>query len=59
YDLPHKNLDFFQHRSGRTGRMEKKGDVIILTTEKDELLINKIKKKLNISFKPIKFTKNK
>ncbi|MDO8030031.1 DEAD/DEAH box helicase ['Planchonia careya' phytoplasma] len=59
YDLPHKNLDFFQHRSGRTGRMEKKGDVIILTTKKDELLITKIQKKLNISFKPIKFTKNK
>ncbi|MDV3166091.1 MAG: DEAD/DEAH box helicase ['Waltheria sp.' little leaf phytoplasma] len=58
YDLPHKNLDFFQHRSGRTGRMGKSGDIIVLSTEKDELLINKIQKKLNISFKKIAFNKN-
>ncbi|MDO8064089.1 DEAD/DEAH box helicase [Candidatus Phytoplasma bonamiae] len=59
YDLPHKNLDFFQHRNGRTGRMEKSGDIIILMTEKDELFLNEIQKKLNISFKQIQFNNKK
>ncbi|MDV3158118.1 MAG: C-terminal helicase domain-containing protein, partial [Pigeon pea little leaf phytoplasma] len=59
YDLPHKNLDFFQHRNGRTGRMEKSGDIIVLMTEKDELFLDTMQKKLNISFKQIQFNNKK
>ncbi|MDV3196317.1 MAG: DEAD/DEAH box helicase [Candidatus Phytoplasma stylosanthis] len=56
YDLPHKNLEFFQHRSGRTGRMGKEGKVLIFYDEKEINSLTKIKKNNNISFKNIVLT---
>lgn len=58
YDLPSKNLEFFQHRSGRTGRMGKEGKVIIFYDEKDQTSLTKIQKNYNISFQKITLTEN-
>ncbi|MEZ0180368.1 DEAD/DEAH box helicase, partial ['Camptotheca acuminata' phytoplasma] len=58
YDLPHKNLEFFQHRSGRTGRMGKEGKIIVFYDEKDKETLNKLKIKNNIIFKEITLNKN-
>lgn len=41
YDLPYQ-LEFFKHRSGRTGRMEKEGIVITIVSEKDSRKIEKL-----------------
>ncbi|WP_323847524.1 MAG: DEAD/DEAH box helicase [Phytoplasma sp.] len=58
YDLPSKNLEFFQHRSGRTGRMGKEGNVILFYDEKEELSLIKIKKNYGICFNKIMLTEN-
>ncbi|WP_334331108.1 DEAD/DEAH box helicase [Candidatus Phytoplasma prunorum] len=42
YDLP-LHLEFFQHRSGRTGRMGKSGEVITIYNESEIKTINKLK----------------
>ncbi|CAP18215.1 Superfamily II DNA and RNA helicase [Candidatus Phytoplasma mali] len=42
YDLP-LHLEFFQHRSGRTGRMGKPGEVITIYNESEIKTINKLK----------------
>lgn len=44
YDLPHF-LEFFMHRSGRTGRMHDSGDVITFMTVDDHRKIEKLKEK--------------
>lgn len=43
YDLPHF-LEFFQHRSGRTGRMHDSGMVITFLSVNDHRKIDKLKK---------------
>jgi ATP-dependent RNA helicase CshB len=57
YDLPSKNLEFFKHRSGRTGRMGKDGSVLVIYNEKDKITLDKIKKMNNIDFHHITLTK--
>ncbi|VEU80615.1 DEAD/DEAH box helicase [Haploplasma axanthum] len=47
YDLPYK-LEFFKHRSGRTGRMEKEGIVITIVDNNDR---NKVKRLEEMGFK--------
>lgn len=42
YDLPN-HFEYFTHRSGRTGRMEKEGVVIVLTNEQDGYKLAKLK----------------
>ncbi|MFP7699700.1 MAG: DEAD/DEAH box helicase [Candidatus Phytoplasma pyri] len=42
YDLP-LHLEFFQHRSGRTGRMGKPGEVITIYNESEIKTIHKLK----------------
>jgi ATP-dependent RNA helicase CshB len=54
FDLPRQNLEFFQHRNGRTGRKEKKGNVFLFYDEKDQKSLLKIKKNKNIELKEIK-----
>ena len=44
YDLPHL-LEFFQHRSGRTGRMHDSGTVITFMSVDDHRKIEKLKQK--------------
>ncbi|MDX9692509.1 MAG: DEAD/DEAH box helicase, partial [Acholeplasmataceae bacterium] len=44
YDLPHM-LEFFQHRSGRTGRMHDSGIVITFMSVNDHRKIDKLKQK--------------
>ena len=44
YDLPHM-LEFFQHRSGRTGRMHDSGTVITFMSVDDHRKIEKLKQK--------------
>ncbi|QTX03217.1 superfamily II DNA/RNA helicase [Candidatus Phytoplasma luffae] len=58
YDLPKKNLEFFQHRSGRTGRMGKEGKVLIFYDEKEQKSLQKIKQQHNIVFQNIVLTEN-
>lgn len=48
YDLPHF-LDFYMHRSGRTGRMNDTGEVITFMTVDDHRRIDKLREK-GISF---------
>lgn len=56
YDLPN-NLEFFKHRSGRTGRMEKEGIVITISTNEDRHKITRLKE-MGINFLEYKLTKN-
>lgn len=44
FDLPH-HLEFFMHRSGRTGRMRDSGEVITFMTVDDHRKIEKLKQK--------------
>ncbi|VEU82182.1 DEAD/DEAH box helicase [Acholeplasma hippikon] len=44
YDLPYM-LEFFKHRSGRTGRMGDEGDVITLFDDNDQKKIDKLRNK--------------
>lgn len=46
YDLPYR-LEFFRHRSGRTGRMDKEGEVITFASNDDR---NKIKRLIDMGF---------
>ncbi len=55
YDLPH-HLEFFQHRSGRTGRMNDTGKVITFMTVNDHRKIEKLKSQ-GISFVDYQLTK--
>ncbi|HKL95203.1 MAG TPA: DEAD/DEAH box helicase [Haploplasma sp.] len=43
YDLPY-HLEFFKHRSGRTGRMNKEGEVITIALNSDRNKINRLAK---------------
>ncbi|MDL2292736.1 DEAD/DEAH box helicase [Acholeplasma sp. OttesenSCG-928-E16] len=43
FDLP-SNMEFFYHRSGRTGRMNQSGNVYVLEKETDNRKIDSIKK---------------
>lgn len=54
YDLPHF-LEFFMHRSGRTGRMNDTGEVITFMTVDDHRKIEKLKSK-GIPFIPYLLT---
>jgi len=54
YDLPYK-LEFFLHRSGRTGRMGDTGEVITLYDSNDQPKIDKLKNK-GIPFEPYTLT---
>lgn len=47
YDLPYM-LEFFKHRSGRTGRMNKEGEVITIALNRDR---NKIRRLEELGFK--------
>lgn len=42
YDLPYQ-LEFFKHRAGRTGRMEKEGIVITIALDRDSRKIQKLR----------------
>ncbi|KXT29115.1 helicase domain protein [Candidatus Phytoplasma oryzae] len=53
YDLPKRNLKFFQHRNGRTGRMNKQGNILLFYDNEDENALLKIKQKNNIKFNKI------
>lgn len=46
YDLPYR-LEFFRHRSGRTGRMDKEGEVITFVSNDDR---NKVKRLIEMGF---------
>ncbi len=48
YDLPH-HLEFFIHRSGRTGRMHNDGVVMTLMQLKDHRKIEKLQKQVNFT----------
>lgn len=43
YDLPYQ-LEFFKHRTGRTGRMNKEGIVITIALDKDSRKIQRLRK---------------
>ena len=55
YDLP-KNLEFFTHRIGRTGRMDRNGLTITFYDDKDKDNIAKLKK--TIKFEEVVLTKD-
>ena len=56
YDLPHF-LEFYMHRSGRTGRMYDTGEVITFMTVDDHRKIEKLKEK-GIPFENYQFAQN-
>ena len=56
YDLPH-HLEFFMHRSGRTGRMNDTGVVITFMTVDDHRKIDKLRQQ-GIPFKNYTMTKD-
>ncbi|PQP79973.1 DNA helicase [Candidatus Phytoplasma phoenicium] len=56
YDLPTRNLEFFVHRSGRTGRMEKEGNVLLLYDEKEQKTLTQITKNYHLQLQPIVLT---
>lgn len=56
YDLPY-HLEYFNHRSGRTGRMGSSGVVITLHENKDSRKIDKLKKD-GVDFKAATITKD-
>lgn len=45
---PPEDTDFYIHRSGRTGRAGQEGTCITLTTDREEVLVNRIEKQANI-----------
>jgi len=55
YDLP-RDLEFFRHRSGRTGRMEKDGIVITIVNNNDRNKVRKLEE-LGNKFIEYKFEK--
>src|SRR5690606_19560458 len=56
YDLPYK-LEFFKHRSGRTGRMGDEGMVITLVDEQDQRKIDKLRGQ-GVPFEQAQLTKD-
>ena len=56
YDLPY-HLEYFKHRSGRTGRMDSSGVVITLYENKDSRKIDKLKKE-GVNFKAVTIDKD-
>ncbi|NLK13019.1 MAG: DEAD/DEAH box helicase [Candidatus Phytoplasma sp.] len=56
YDLPY-HLEYFKHRSGRTGRMDSSGVVITLFENKDSRKIDKLKKD-GVNFKLVTIDKD-
>ena len=56
YDLPY-HLEYFIHRSGRTGRMGKTGEVYTIQGENDHRKIQNLSKK-GIKFNEIKLSKS-
>ncbi|MGL5438990.1 MAG: DEAD/DEAH box helicase [Filifactoraceae bacterium] len=52
YDLP-KNLEYYVHRVGRTGRKGNDGVAVSLVSDKDEKYLDKIKKMIKISIPEI------
>ncbi|MFA5692218.1 MAG: DEAD/DEAH box helicase [Acholeplasmataceae bacterium] len=56
YDLPYK-LEYFTHRSGRTGRMGKKGEVYLIYENNDSRKIDKLID-MGIDFTKVTITKN-
>lgn len=56
YNLPYK-LEYFTHRSGRTGRMGKKGEVYLIYENKDSRKIDKLIE-MGIDFTKVNITKD-
>ncbi|KND62612.1 DEAD/DEAH box helicase [Candidatus Phytoplasma phoenicium] len=56
YDLPTRNLEFFVHRSGRTGRMEKEGNVLLLYDEQEQKILTNITKNYHLTWQSIILT---
>lgn len=52
YNIP-EDLNFYTHRSGRTGRAGSKGISLILAHPKDRNLIKQLEKRLKVSFTPV------
>lgn len=52
YNIP-EDLNFYTHRSGRTGRAGRKGTSVILAHPKDLGLIRRLEKKLKTTFSPV------
>ena len=55
YDLPY-HLEYFIHRSGRTGRMESSGFVYTLVSKDDHRKVSNLEKK-GVNFEEVKLTK--
>ncbi len=52
YNIP-EDLNFYTHRSGRTGRIGRKGISLILAHPKDLALIRRLEKRLKTQFSPV------
>ena len=50
YDLP-QDREQFVHRTGRVGRMNKKGTNIFFVSDKDEFVFRRIKKEFNFRYR--------
>lgn len=56
YDLPY-SLEFFKHRSGRTGRMDKSGIVITITNNEERHKITRLEE-MGFNFKEYRISKD-
>ncbi|MBF8982093.1 DEAD/DEAH box helicase [Lutibacter sp. B2] len=57
-DLPLNNTDYL-HRAGRTGRMNKEGEVINIVKDREKFIMYKMMKYLNIEVTPIQLRQGK